>query len=159
MIPVYVVSLIKWHFSAQAPAAPQSTKAPKAAVRADLDLSFDPWDPQLTRWQQRLVILALWKREVRRFQRYVPDYFDNKAAGHRISHDGNIRVGMRALKDFVHISHNWSYEEGISDLHDEYHNYHLRNYIPRVLGEYWKNLNSSKLAAYTRCIPVDCALL
>ncbi len=129
----------------------------KRAVRADLDLSFDPWDPQLTRWQQRLVILALWKREVRRFQRYVPDNSDNKAASHRISHDGNIRVGMRALKDFVHISQNWTYdEEGISDLHDEYHNYHLRNYIPRVLGEYRKILNSPKLAAYTRCIPVDC---
>jgi hypothetical protein len=128
----------------------------KRAVRADLDLSFDPWDHQLTRWQQRLVILALWKREVRRFQRYVPDYSDNKAAGHRISHDGNIRVGMRALKGFVHISNNWSYEEGISDLHDEYHKYHLRNYIPRVVGEYRRILNSPKLAAYTRCIPVDC---
>jgi hypothetical protein len=56
----------------------------------------------------------------------------------------------------VHRSQNWTYEEGISDLHDEYHNYHLRNYILRVLGEYRKILNSPKLAAYTRCIPVDC---
>jgi hypothetical protein len=118
----------------------------KRAVRADLGLSFDPWEPQLTRWQQRLVILALWKREVRRFQRYVPDCSDNKAAGRRISH----------VPEFVHISQNWTYEEGISDLHEEYHNYHLRNYIPRVLGEYRKILNSPKLAAYTRCIPVDC---
>ncbi len=122
----------------------------KRAVRADLCLNFDPWDPQITRWQQRLVILALWKREVRKFQRYVPDYTDNKAAGHRISHDGNIRVGMRALKDFVRISYNWGYEEGVSDLHDEYHKYHLRNYIPRVVGEYRRILNSSKMAAYTR---------
>jgi hypothetical protein len=63
---------------------------------------------------------------------------------------------MTALKDFVRISQNWTYEEGSSNLHDEYHKYHLRNYIPRILGEYRKILNSPKLAAYTRCIPVDC---
>jgi hypothetical protein len=128
----------------------------KRAVRADLGLSFDPWDPHITRWEQRLVILGLWKREVRKFQRYAPDYYDDKAASHRISHDGNIRVGVRAIKDFVRISNTWNYEEGVSDLHDEYHKYHLRNYIPRVVGEYRKILNSPKLAAYTRCIPVDC---
>ncbi len=61
-----------------------------------------------------------------------------------------------ALKDFVHKSRNWDYnKEGIGDLHDEFHKYHLRNYIPRVVGEYRKILNSPKLAAYTRCIPVD----
>jgi hypothetical protein len=128
----------------------------KRAVRADLALNFDPWDPDLTRWQQRLVILGLWKREVRKAQRYVPDYSDDKAAGHRISHDGNIRVGVRATKDFVRIANSWSYEDGVNDLHDEYHKYHLRNYIPRVVGEYRKILNSPKMAAYTRCIPVDC---
>jgi hypothetical protein len=116
----------------------------KRAVRADLDLSFDPWDPNLTRWEQRLVILGLWKREVRKFQRYVPDYSDDKAASHRISHDGKIRVGVRATKDFVRIANSWSYEEGVNDLHDEYHKYHLRNYIPRVVGEYRKILNSPK---------------
>ncbi len=63
---------------------------------------------------------------------------------------------MRATKDFVRIAHAWNYEEGVNDLHDEYHKYHLRNYIPRVVGEYRKILNSPKLAAYTRCIPVDC---
>jgi hypothetical protein len=48
-----------------------------------------------------------------------------------------------------------SYEDGVNDLHDEYHKYHLRNYIPnRVVGEYKKILNSPKMAAYTR--PVDC---
>jgi hypothetical protein len=87
---------------------------------------------------------------------YVPDYSDDKAAGHRISHDGNIRVGVKATKDFVRIANSWSYEDGVNDLHDEYHKYHLRNYIPRVVGEYRKILNSPKLAAYTRCIPVDC---
>jgi hypothetical protein len=46
----------------------------KRAVRADLGLSFDPWDLHITRSEQRLVILGLWKREVRKFQRYVPDY-------------------------------------------------------------------------------------
>ncbi len=128
----------------------------KRAVRADPGLNFDPWDPNLTRWQQRLVILGLWKKEVRKFQRYVPDYSDDKAASHRISHDGNIRVGVRATKDFVRIANSWSYEDGVNNLHDEYHKYPLRNYIPRVVGEYRKILNSPKLAAYTRCIPVDC---
>jgi hypothetical protein len=67
-------------------------------VRADLGLSFDPWDPHITRWEQRLVILGLWKRKVRKFQRYIPDYSDDKAAiSHRISHDGNIRVGVKAI--------------------------------------------------------------
>jgi hypothetical protein len=70
--------------------------------------------------------------------------------------DGNIRVGVRATKDFVRIANSWSYEDGVNDLHDEYHKYHLRNYIPRVVGEYRKILSSPKLAAYTRCIPVDC---
>jgi hypothetical protein len=56
----------------------------------------------------------------------------------------------------VRISSSWSYEEGVNDLHDEYHKYYLRNYIPRVVGEYKKILNSPKMAAYTRCIPVDC---
>jgi hypothetical protein len=101
----------------------------KRAVRADLDLDFDPWDPQISRWEKRLVILALWKREVRRYQRYVPDYSDQKTVSHRTSHDGDIRVGMRTVKDFVHRSQNWSYEEGTSDLHDEFHKYHLRNYV------------------------------
>ncbi len=63
---------------------------------------------------------------------------------------------MKAAKDFVRIAHAWNYEEAVSDLHDEYHKYHLRNYIPRVMGEYRKILNSPKLAAYTRSIPVDC---
>ena len=62
---------------------------------------------------------------------------------------------MRATKDFVRIANSWSYEDGVNDLHDEYHKYHLRNYIPRVVGEYKKILNSPKMAAYTRCIPVD----
>jgi hypothetical protein len=31
----------------------------KRAVRADLGLSFDPWDPHITRWEQRLIILGL----------------------------------------------------------------------------------------------------
>jgi hypothetical protein len=63
---------------------------------------------------------------------------------------------VRAAKDFVRISHAWNYEEGVNDLHDEYHKYHLRNYIPRVVGEYRKILNSPKLASYTRSIPVNC---
>jgi hypothetical protein len=51
---------------------------------------------------------------------------------------------MRAVKDFVNRSQNWNYEEGIRDLHDEFHKYHLRNYIPRVVGEYRKILNNQE---------------
>ncbi len=61
---------------------------------------------------------------------------------------------MRATKDFGRIANSWSYEDGVNDLHDEYHKYHLRNYIPRVVSEYKKILNNPKLAAYTRCIPI-----
>ncbi len=110
----------------------------KRAVRADLGMSFDPWDPQITRHGQRLVTLALWKREVRDHQRYIPDYYsDRKAEYHRTSHDGNIKVGMKALRDFFQKSQEWTYQEGVSDLHEDFHNYHLRNHIPRVVCEYW----------------------
>ncbi len=76
----------------------------KRAVRAELNLDIDPWGPQISRWGQRLVTLALWKREVRGYQRYVPDYLDHKAAIHRTSHDANIKVGLTAFKDFARLS-------------------------------------------------------
>jgi hypothetical protein len=84
----------------------------KRAVRAELNLNIDPWDPQISRWGQRLVTLALWKREVRGYQRYVPDYSDRKAATHRTSHDANIIVGLTAYKDFAQISLEWTYQGG-----------------------------------------------
>jgi len=119
-------------------------------------MSFDPWDPEISRQGERLVTLALWKRELRYNKRYLPDYSDQKADYHRTSHDGNIKVGMKAFKDFFHKSQEWTYQQGVNDLHDDFHKYHLRNHIPRVVGDYWKILNNPKMAAYTRCIPVDC---
>jgi hypothetical protein len=128
----------------------------KRALRAELNISFDPWDPQISRWNQRLVTLALWKREVRGYQRYVPDYSDRKAAIHRTSHDANIKVGLTAFKDFAQLSRDYySYQEAVKHLHDDFHKYHLRNYIPRVVGDYWKILNDPKMSCYTRCVPVD----
>ncbi len=88
-------------------------------------------------------------------KRYFPDYSDQKADYHRTSHDGNIKVGMKALRDFFQRSQEWTYQEGVSDLHDDFHKYHLPNHIPRVVGDYWKILNEPKSAAYMRCIPVD----
>jgi hypothetical protein len=63
---------------------------------------------------------------------------------------------MIAFKDFYQRSQEWTYQEGVGDLHDKFHKYHLRNHIPRVLGDYWKILNNPKMAAYMRCVPVDC---
>jgi hypothetical protein len=128
----------------------------KRRVRDDLGMSFDPWDPDISRQGERLVTLALWKRELRYNKRYLPDYSDQKADYHRTSHDGNIRVDMKAFKDFFHRSQEWTYQEGVNDLHDDFHNYHLRNHIPRVVDDYRKISNNPKMAAYTRRIPVDC---
>ncbi len=118
-------------------------------------MSFEPWDPQISRWNQSLVILALWKREVRGYKRYVPDYSDRKAAIHHTSHDANIKVGLTAFKDFAPLSRDYSYQEAVKHLHDDFHKYHLRNYIPRVVGDYWKILNDPKMSCYTRCVPAD----
>jgi hypothetical protein len=128
----------------------------KSAIRADLGMNFDPWDPRITQQGERLVTLALWKREVHSNQRYVPDYSDQKAEYHRTSHDGNIKVGMKAFRDFFQKPQEWTYQEGVNHLHEDFHKYHLRNHIPRVVGEHWKILNNPKSAAYMRCIPVDC---
>ncbi len=118
-------------------------------------MDIDPWDPQISRWGQRLVTLALWKREVRGYQRYVPDYLDRKATIHHTSHDANIRVGFTAFKDFAQLSKEWTYQEAVKHTHDDFNKYHLRNYIPRVVGDYWKIINNPKMSCYTRCIPVD----
>jgi hypothetical protein len=92
----------------------------KRAVRAELNLDIDPWDPQISRWGQRLVTLALWKREVRGYQRYVPDYSDRKAAIHRTSHNVNIRVGLTAFKDFAQLSQEWTYQVAVKHSHDDF---------------------------------------
>ncbi len=84
----------------------------KRAVRAELNLDIDPWDPQISRWGQRLVTLALWKREVRGYQ-------DRKAATHRTSHDANIRVGLTAFTDFAQLSQEWTYQEAVKHSHDD----------------------------------------
>jgi len=127
----------------------------KRSLRAELNMSFDPWDPQISRGNQRLVTLALWKREVRGHQRYVPDYSDHKASIHHTSHGANLKVGLTAFKDFAQLTLNYSYQEAVKHLHDDFHKYHIRNYIPRVVGDYWKILNDPKMSCYTRCVPVD----
>ena len=127
----------------------------KRSLRAELNMSFDPWDPQISRGNQRLVTLALWKREVRGHQRYVPDYSDHKASIHHTSHGANLKVGLTAFKDFAQLTRDYSYQEAVKHLHDDFHKYHIRNYIPRVVGDYWKILNDPKMSCYTRCVPVD----
>ncbi len=92
---------------------------------------------------------------MRGYQCYVPDYSDHKAATHRTSHDANIKVGLTAFKDFARLSHEWTYQEAVKHSHADFNKYHLRNYIPRVVGDYWKIMNIPKMSCYTRCIPVD----
>ncbi len=127
----------------------------KRALRAELNMCIDPWDPQISRWNQRLVTLALWKREVRGYQRYIPDYSDRKAATYHTSHDANIKVGLTAYKDFAQVSQELTYMEAVKHLHDDFHKYHLRNYIPRIVGDYWKIINDPQMSCHQRCIPVN----
>jgi FtsZ-binding cell division protein ZapB len=46
----------------------------KEELRKELGLSYSPWNSNLSKDQLADVTLALWKRELRRRARYVPDY-------------------------------------------------------------------------------------
>ncbi len=72
----------------------------KEKFKRDYDLDFDPWGPGLTMEDEAEVTLKMWKTEVRRSYRYVPDYRDDKLTRYHITHDGNIKVGVKAREDF-----------------------------------------------------------
>ena len=50
----------------------------KERLRKELGFEYSPWDNNLDRDQQADVTLALWKRELRKRGRYVPDYGPEK---------------------------------------------------------------------------------
>ncbi len=56
----------------------------KVAIRAYLNVDFDPWGENLTEFQQGQVTIGLWKLELRKKERYVPDYLDEKATHFQI---------------------------------------------------------------------------
>ncbi len=126
----------------------------KSAVRADLNLSFDPWSASLTRAQEGEVTLGLWKRELRKRQQYVPDYPEDKATYIRITHSANIKISMRALDLFNISTERWNYEERANDLHNEFDKFQLRNHM-RGVACYRKILNDPKMAAFERCVPLE----
>ena len=101
------------------------------------------------------VTLKMWKTEVKRSSRYVPDYCENKLAKHHITHDGNIKVGVKARDDFHRSTTTWGYHRKVEEQHEGYCKFQQRNYIPRTVNNYWTILNDPPRAAYERCIPVS----
>ncbi len=100
------------------------------------------------------VILKMWKAEVRRGSRYVPDYSGDKLTKYHITHDGNIKVGVKAMGDFNRSTTTWDYERKVEDQHEGFIKFQQRNYIPRVVSNYWRILNNPSLASFERYIPV-----
>jgi hypothetical protein len=92
------------------------------------------------------VTVGLWKMELREKGRYVPDYPEAKASYYKIFHESNLKISMKASEVFNQM---------VKDLHDDYYKHQLRNHIPRVIGDYKMILNDPKMAAFSRCVPVD----
>jgi hypothetical protein len=118
-------------------------------------LSYSPWNSNLSKDQQADVTLALWKRELRRRARYVPDYGPEKTKHYGIDHERNIRFSMKAFDQFRKLERNYGYPAWVEDRHDEYDRHQSRNHIPRTVGVYIDIINDPVSAAFIRCIPVD----
>jgi hypothetical protein len=71
----------------------------KERFKRDYGLDFDPWGPGLTMEDEAEVTLKMWKTEVRRSSRY------------HITHDGNIKVGVKARDDFNRSTITWGYHQ------------------------------------------------
>ena len=127
----------------------------KERFKKDYNLDFDPWGPGLTMEDEAEVTLKMWKTEVKRSSRYVPDYCESKLAKHHITHDGNIKVGVKARDDFHRSTTTWGYHRKVEEQHEGYCKFQQRNYIPRTVNNYWTILNDPPRAAYERCIPVS----
>jgi hypothetical protein len=127
----------------------------KEKFKRDMDLDVDPCGAGLIIEDEAEVILKMWKAEVRRSSRYVPDYQDDKLNRHRITHDGNIKVGVKTRDDFNRSTTTWGYHQKVEEQHVGFIKFQQRNYIPRVVSNYWRILNDPPLAAFERCIPVS----
>ncbi len=126
----------------------------KVAIRAYLNVDFDPWGENLTEFQQGQVTIGLWKLELRKKERYVPDYPDEKATHFHISHASNMRVCIKAMDLFARITDRGSYDRCLHESQDDFEKFHLRNHIPRIISSYWAILNAPNMAAFQRCIPL-----
>jgi FtsZ-binding cell division protein ZapB len=126
----------------------------KAAIRSYLNVDFDPWGENLTEHQRGQVTIGLWKLELRKKERYVPEYPDEKATHFHITHSSNMRVCLRAMDLFARITDRGSYDQCLHESQDDFEKFHLRNHIPRIISSYWAILNAPKMAAFQRCIPL-----
>jgi hypothetical protein len=96
----------------------------------------------------------MWKMERRRSSRYLPDYSGaDKLTRYHITHEGNIKVGVKARVDFNRSTTTWDYMQKVENQHEGYIKFQQGNYIPRVVSNYWRILNDPPLAAFERCIP------
>ncbi len=126
----------------------------KAAIRAYLNVDFDPWGANLTAFQQGQVTIGLWKLELRKRERYFPDYPEGKAQHFHITHEANMKICVRAMDLFAKLTDRWDYNRCLHESQDDFEKFHLRNHIPRVVSNYWVILNEPRLAAFQRCIPL-----
>ena len=127
----------------------------KEKLRKELGLSYSPWESDLDMDRQAEVTLALWKRELRKRDRYVPDYEPEKLKNYGIEHERNIRFSMQAYAQFRCQDKNLGITAWTEDKHGEYQPHQNRNHIPRTVGEYKSIINDPESAAFVRCIPVD----
>jgi hypothetical protein len=127
----------------------------KEALRKELGLNYSPWDDNITDDQRATVTLALWKRELRRRGRYVPDHSPEKLAYYQIEHERNIRFCMLGYEHFRKLTRNRGYSAWVAEEHDEYERLQTRNHVPREIGEYKDIINDPGTAAFVRCIPLD----
>jgi hypothetical protein len=127
----------------------------KEKFKRDYDLDFDPWGPGLTIEDEAEATLKMWKAQVRKGSRYVPDYHESKLQRYSITHEGNIKVGVRAKEDFNRSTATFTYFQKVEERHEGYIMFQRRNYIPRRITNYWRILNDPPLAALERCVPVS----
>ena len=102
----------------------------KENLRKELGFEYSPWDDNLDRDQKAEVTLALWTRELRRRERYVPDYGPEKMKAYGIEHERNIKFSMRAYEQFRCLEMNVGYTAWTEDKHDEFDRHQNRNLEP-----------------------------
>ena len=128
----------------------------KRALRNELNLNFNPWQDYLSEDDKAAVTIALWKRELRKLERYVPDYCTEKMGKYRLDHDRNIKFCMSAFENFRSQSgKNKQYSYWVEDKHLVYERLQARNHIPMKTGDYKSIINDPGTAAFVRCVPVD----
>jgi hypothetical protein len=127
----------------------------KEKFKRDYDLDFDPWGPGLTIEDEAEVTLKLWKAQVRLGSRYFPDYHESKLQRYNITHEGNIKVGVKAKENFNLTTASCTYHQKVEERHVGYVMFQKRNYIPGTVTNYWRILNDPPLAALERCVPVS----